>query len=175
MALFKIEKGLAADLSKNRPKVHDGWCYFTTDDGKFYIDIANDENAVLTNYPGGAGNRVPLNAFYADRVNFIPQIGAGHDKTTGELHLQIITGKKYDTATNTVVDNASGYLKLPAASKGKEGILSLDTQFIGGTKVLTDSPVFADGVKLATKNTLTGADFTLDKVSTCKYVMSLAQ
>ena len=88
MALFKIEKGLAADLSKNRPQVHDGWCYFTTDDGKFYIDTAGDTNASLAKYPGDTtGNRIPLNAFYADRVNFIPQIGAGHDSTTGELNL----------------------------------------------------------------------------------------
>ena len=39
MALFKIEKGLAADLLKNRPNTTEGWCYFTVDDGKFYIDI----------------------------------------------------------------------------------------------------------------------------------------
>ena len=84
-------------------------------------------------------------------------------------------GKKYDTTKKAVVDNTSGYLRLPPASKGKEGILSLDTQFIGGTKILTDSPVFADGLKLAAKDTLTSADFTIDKASTCKYVMSLAK
>ena len=40
MALFKIEKGLAANLATNRPNSVEGYCYFTSDDGKFYIDIA---------------------------------------------------------------------------------------------------------------------------------------
>ena len=28
MALFKIEKGLAANLTKNRPNAVEGYCYF---------------------------------------------------------------------------------------------------------------------------------------------------
>lgn len=63
MALFKIEKGLKDNLVKNRPDTTEGYCYFTTDDGKFYIDIATgtgDENR--------AANRILLNAGKADSL-----------------------------------------------------------------------------------------------------------
>lgn len=47
MALFKINKGLSANLSKQKAK--EGFAYFTPDDGKFYVDIAGDgtQTAVL--------------------------------------------------------------------------------------------------------------------------------
>ena len=42
MALFKIKKGLKSNLPKT---YNEGYCYFTTDDGKFYIDTKdNDES-----------------------------------------------------------------------------------------------------------------------------------
>ena len=44
MALFKIEKGKSESLFKNRPDTHDGWCYFTTDEGKMYIDTKTGIN-----------------------------------------------------------------------------------------------------------------------------------
>lgn len=51
MALFKIHKGNSANLA-NQSKV-EGYCWFTTDDGKFYIDTSSS-------------TRVPLNAAKAD-------------------------------------------------------------------------------------------------------------
>ena len=60
MALFKIEKGLAANLAANRPNTNEGWCYFTTDDGKFYIDIDTKVN--------DTSNRIALNANTADKL-----------------------------------------------------------------------------------------------------------
>ena len=57
MALFKISKGLAANLPTT---YNEGWCYFTTDDGKFYIDISGDG--------GSTGTRVVLNAGVADHL-----------------------------------------------------------------------------------------------------------
>lgn len=51
MALFKIKKGLAKDLPST---YNEGYCYFTTDDGKFYIDTAGNGNST--------GTRVTLNA-----------------------------------------------------------------------------------------------------------------
>ena len=52
MALFKISKG----LSENLPITYnEGYAYFTTDDGKFYIDTNNS-----------ADGRIGLNAFKAD-------------------------------------------------------------------------------------------------------------
>ena len=61
MALFKIEKGLKDNLSVNRPNAVEGYCYFTTDDGKFYIDIADGTAKVGT-------NRKCLNAGKADTL-----------------------------------------------------------------------------------------------------------
>lgn len=59
MALFKIEKGKSENLTANRKTTKEGYCYFTTDDGKFYIDI-KDSNDVAT-------NRICLNANKADK------------------------------------------------------------------------------------------------------------
>lgn len=68
MALFKIEKGLAANLKNNRPDAVEGYCYFTTDDGKFYIDIATgtaktpaENNGVLA-----GSTRMPINSYMSD-------------------------------------------------------------------------------------------------------------
>lgn len=53
MALFKIHKGNSTNLA-NQSKV-EGYCWFTTDDGKFYIDTSSS-------------TRVPLNAEKADKL-----------------------------------------------------------------------------------------------------------
>lgn len=43
MALFKISRGVAANLPE---EMHDGYCWFTTDDSSFYIDFT-DESGVI--------------------------------------------------------------------------------------------------------------------------------
>ena len=60
MALFKIEKGLSSNLNLNRPNTIEGYCYFTTDDGKFYIDTNTKT--------GDLSGRIALNAIKADRL-----------------------------------------------------------------------------------------------------------
>ena len=68
MALFKIEKGLAANLAINRPNSVEGYCYFTSDDGKFYIDIAT--GTALTPAENGGklagATRMPINSYLSD-------------------------------------------------------------------------------------------------------------
>ncbi len=69
MALFKIHKGLSENLMKNVPNAKDGFAYFTTDDGKFYIDIAGDgtnSSKAVVNV-----NRIPLNAVKSDIASTI--------------------------------------------------------------------------------------------------------
>ena len=66
MALFKIEKGLATNLLTNRPNAVEGYCYFTTDDGKFYIDT---KTGSLTG-SNPTGTRVALNADYSSKLLF---------------------------------------------------------------------------------------------------------
>lgn len=60
LALFKIEKGFSENLAENRPNTTEGYCYFTKDDGKFYIDTSTAE---------GTESRVLLNAGNADTVD----------------------------------------------------------------------------------------------------------
>ena len=55
MALFKIKKGLKANLPKT---YNEGYCYFTTDDGKMYIDTTD-----------ASSGRVCLNAAHADTAS----------------------------------------------------------------------------------------------------------
>lgn len=70
MALFKTFKGLSENLMTNRPKAIEGYAYFTTDDGKFYIDIAGTPTSNTTAVIGT--NRIPLNANKADFAGKIP-------------------------------------------------------------------------------------------------------
>ena len=65
MALFKINRGVNANLPTAR---HDGYAYFTTDDGKFYIDFA-DPGGVLQE-DGTTVERKALNAERADYVGY---------------------------------------------------------------------------------------------------------
>ena len=53
MALFKIFRGKESDLKK--VPYHEGYAYFTTDQGHLYIDITSEE-----------GGRVQVNAYAAD-------------------------------------------------------------------------------------------------------------
>ena len=56
MALFKISKGLKANLPSNKTE---GYCYYTTDDSLFYIDYKDD---------GGTLQRKALNAKDAETL-----------------------------------------------------------------------------------------------------------
>ena len=81
MALFKIKKG----LSENLPSTYvEGYCYFTTDDGKFYIDTTNT-----------VAGRIALNAEKADKDGdgniikntYLPLTGG---TLTGDLNSKLI-------------------------------------------------------------------------------------
>lgn len=43
--LFKILRGDSSHISTNHTPLHPGWCYFTMDDGKLYIDSANEDGS----------------------------------------------------------------------------------------------------------------------------------
>lgn len=50
MALFKILRGNMADLD-NQP-LHDGYAYFTPDQGRFFIDVQLDNPPYLAHASG---------------------------------------------------------------------------------------------------------------------------
>lgn len=61
MALFKISKGTAAQLTTGAKSryAREGSAWFTTDDGRFYIDIAGDGETTAAQI---GVNRIPLTA-----------------------------------------------------------------------------------------------------------------
>ena len=63
MALFKILRGNSEDLKTL--KTTDGYAYFTPDDGKFYIDIADSTVPVTGNHASQTNgvNRICINSF----------------------------------------------------------------------------------------------------------------
>ena len=74
MALFKIYKGLSGSLKdKNNQNLdqltHEGYCYFTTDDGKFYIDIVDKATPITPSENQGkleGVTRMPINSYRSD-------------------------------------------------------------------------------------------------------------
>ena len=56
MALFQIYKGLESEL--NNVTMHEGYAYFCTDSGKFYIDVSNNNESIDSD--GWYNDRLPV-------------------------------------------------------------------------------------------------------------------
>lgn len=107
MALFKIKKGLAAALPTTYTE---GFCYFTTDDGKFYIDTNNT-----------AAGRVCLNAAHADTADTATNLAAAPtvawaSGTTDGPKLTVTAGGK-----------TSSLVAIPVASSSASGVVTTGT------------------------------------------------
>ena len=89
MSLFKIFKGTSSDLGVNNSTTvaHDGYAYFTSDDGKFYIDVVSTNSgtapAIIRSASNLAGNRIPLSADKADRADDFTISGHLNAQNTG--------------------------------------------------------------------------------------------
>lgn len=60
--LFKMLKGDSSRISLDITPFHDGWCYYTTDDGKLYIDSEDggkQKRTCINPTSGGASRAVP--------------------------------------------------------------------------------------------------------------------
>lgn len=165
MALFKISKGLSTNLMTNVPNAKEGFAYFTTDDGKFYIDIdgdgSNSTPAVIGN------NRIPLNAYTSDILK------ATSMGTNDNVVYPLLTFKVKDSTKNLIeakygaIGIKNGTLVIPNVNNNDEilisntgagrGIVIDNTNGVGhaieitagkGIKVAKD-PV--DNLELATK------------------------
>lgn len=106
MALFKISKGLSKNLMTNVPYAKEGFAYFTSDDGKFYIDIDGDGTNAS---PATIGdNRIPLSALSTDWI-----------KAT-----KIEDTETYPILAFKVADNTKNLIELKYGSIGyKDGTL----------------------------------------------------
>ena len=122
MALFKINKGLAENLAKNMPYAKEGFAYFTTDDGKFYIDIDGDGSS---NTPAAIGNnRIPLNAYASDILK------ATSMGTNDNVVYPLLTFKVKDSTKNLIeakygaIGIKNGTLVIPNVNNHDEILIS---------------------------------------------------
>lgn len=124
MALFKVSKGLAKNLITNVPNAKEGFAYFTTDDGKFYIDIAGDGTSTTKAVIGT--NRIPLNAYASDVLK------ASEMPTNDNIVYPILAFSLKDTTKNlieakyTQIGIKNGSLVVPNVA-GKDEILISNT------------------------------------------------
>lgn len=107
MALFKILKGKASGLSA-KPAV-EGYCYFTTDDGKFYIDIASASTASI------GSNRICLNAAKADLATKADKLSAAR---TVSLTGNVTGSTSFDGSSNISINTAMNVNYADSDSKG---------------------------------------------------------
>lgn len=122
MALFKISKGLSTNLMTNVPNAKEGFAYFTTDDGKFYIDIDGDGSS---NTPAVIGNnRIPLNAYTSDILK------ATSMGTNDNVVYPLLTFKVKDSTKNLIeakygaIGIKNGTLVIPNVNNNDEILIS---------------------------------------------------
>lgn len=122
MALFKISKGLSTNLMTNVPNAKEGFAYFTTDDGKFYIDIDGDGS---NNTPAVIGNnRIPLNAYTSDILK------ATSMGTNDNVVYPLLTFKIKDSTKNLIeakygaIGIKNGTLVIPNVNNNDEILIS---------------------------------------------------
>lgn len=122
MALFKISKGLSTNLMTNVPNAKEGFAYFTTDDGKFYIDIDGDGS---NNTPAVIGNnRIPLNAYTCDILK------ATSMGTNDNIVYPLLTFKVKDSTKNLIeakygaIGIKNGTLVIPNVNNNDEILIS---------------------------------------------------
>ena len=124
MALFKVSKGLAKNLMTKVPNAKEGFAYFTSDDGKFYIDISGDGTSATKAVIGT--NRIPLNAYSSDVLK------ASSMPTNDNIVYPILAFSLKDTtkdlieAKYTQIGIKNGSLVVPNVA-GKDEILISNT------------------------------------------------
>lgn len=106
MALFKQCRGIEINLPST---LTDGYCYFCTDTGNFYIDYTNTDGALV---------RSKISSKYADKLRYL------QDGNQVELDpTNIVTNSNYDTLIGTATTSKNGLMV--AADKEKlDGIES---------------------------------------------------
>ena len=110
MALFKIFKGLSSNLIGENSSVryaHEGFAYFTPDDGKFYIDTAGDNTDTVLAEIGI--NRIPLNASLADK-----SIAANLSTVVNSLPYFSDANGTFADAETLLWDNTNSLLQTPS-------------------------------------------------------------
>lgn len=119
MALFKILKGDSSRISMDVTPFHDGYAYFTPDDGGFYIDSTEDgENKrIRVTSPGSGGSKAVYGTLLADgwssgqQTLTVSAVAADTNGVIGVTH--DITDEQLDACGNAgmyVCGQGDGYL-----------------------------------------------------------------
>ena len=124
MALFKISKGLKANLPSTKTE---GYCWYTTDDSLFYIDY-KDENGTL--------QRKALNAKDAETLT-----GASLSTILNSSDVEIPTSKAVLDALEKYIDDMFGMSELSLRASDWTGTESPYSQVVEVSGVTANSKV----------------------------------
>lgn len=88
MSLFKLLRGNSSHISTSITPFHDGWAYFTTDDGGFYIDAeteSGEQKRILVNQKSEAVTAALTAASWSGgkQTLSIPNLGATQNGVIG--------------------------------------------------------------------------------------------
>lgn len=157
MALFKISKGQAANLPT---KYNEGWCYFTTDDGKFYIDTSGTG--------GTTGTRIAINANNADHVAWsgitnIPTLV--YSVATGSTNGTISVNQGGTTSNVAVKGLAAAAYKGVTDNSSAAAVSTSDTNLITGRTLANAGYVKTSGVTSITLKAGDGISLDTDNTA----------
>lgn len=138
MALFKIFRG----TSENLPQViHDGYAYFTTDDGKFYIDTS--DTRILVNPDTSSADKI---AYLKDGV--MTDVGAVLDEMlSSSASFEIHTFQEWIEAGRNI--SQAGVLYVYSDGYELEDGTTIPRIKIGdGLAYISDLPFFDEKLRL---------------------------
>lgn len=143
MALFKISKGLSKNLMTNVPYAKEGFAYFTSDDGKFYIDIDGDGTNASPAIIGD--NRIPLSALSTDWIKAT--------KIEDTETYPILAFKVIDSAINLIelkygsIGYKDGTLVIPNVETGSKDEVLIENNDEGSALII-DNKGAGTGIKI---------------------------
>lgn len=143
MALFKISKGLSKNLMTNVPYAKEGFAYFTSDDGKFYIDVEGDGTSASPAVIGD--NRIPLSALSTDWIKAT--------KIEGTETYPILAFKVIDSAINLIelkygsIGYKDGTLVIPNVETGSKDEVLIENNDEGSALII-DNKGAGTGIKI---------------------------
>lgn len=143
MALFKISKGLSKNLMTNVPYAKEGFAYFTSDDGKFYIDIDGDGTNASPAVIGD--NRIPLSALSTDWIKAT--------KIEDTETYPILAFKVIDSAINLIelkygsIGYKDGTLVIPNVETGSKDEILIENNDEGSALII-DNKGAGTGIKI---------------------------
>ena len=138
MALFKIFRGTSEDLPST---IHDGYAYFTTDDGKFYIDTS--QKRILVNPDTSSADKI---AYLKDGV--MTDVGAVLDEMlSSSASFEIHTTDEWIEAGRNISE--AGVLYIYSDGYGLEdGTLIPRIKIGDGLAYISDLPFFDEKLRI---------------------------